>query len=299
MRVIPLPRYLDDRSFEPVIAALQPWPPEGPLLIDARSVEWASPYGFTGLLTLGQALEALGHEPPQFTLPDAEKVRSYWARVGFLQHAERLFQLRGKVSRRPVADDSDVLLPVTAVTESADVHRVVAEAQEKASQILTTQLHLDPASAIRFSMSLSEACQNVVEHAGAGGWVAIHTFRKLPGRLARAVVVLAVSDAGIGFRTSLEPSQAAKFGERWSDGTALEAALFHSVSRFREQGRGQGLAAIRRYLDKWHGKISIRSGSARIGSVPAWDSDPPRQDDLPFFPGAQVQIVIPQQEPAV
>lgn len=296
MRVVPLPRYLDDRSFEPVIAALQPWPPEGPLLFDARAVEWSSPYGFTGLLTAGQALQALGREAPQLALPDADKVRSYWARVGFLRHAERLFQLRGKVPRRPVADDSDVLLPVTAVTESADVHRVVAEAQEKASRILTTQLHLDPASAIRFSMTLSEACQNVVEHAGAGGWVAIHTYQ-FRRRLGRAVVVLSVADPGIGFRTSLEPSEAPKYGERWSDGTALEAALFHSVSRFREQGRGQGLAAIRRYLDKWHGKISIRSGSARIASVPPWDDEPPRQDDLPFFPGAQVQIMIPEQEP--
>ena len=46
-------------------------------------------------------------------------------------------------------------------------------------------------------MTLSEICQNIVEHAGRGGWVAVqaYTYRK---RLAnRRVVVIAVCDAGL------------------------------------------------------------------------------------------------------
>ena len=97
--------------------------------------------------------------------------------------------------------------------------------------------------------------------------------------------------------SALAPSEGRKFGDRWSDGTALEAALIHAVSRFREPGRGQGLAAIRKYLTTWNGKISIRSGTARLSSVPAWDDDEPLETGRPFFPGAQVQIVIPAQEP--
>ena len=58
-----------------------------------------------------------------------------------------------------------------------------------------------------FSMALSEACPNIVEHAGTSGWVAVqaYTFRR---RLGRRVVVIAVSDAGIGFRRSLESAHA-------------------------------------------------------------------------------------------
>jgi hypothetical protein len=104
-----------------------------------------------------------------------------------------------------------------------------------------------------------------------------------------------VSDAGIGFRRSLESTQAKRYGERWGDGAALEAALIQNVSRFRDPGRGQGLAAIKRFLDQWKGKISIRSGTARLAIVPAWDEDVPLSDHLPFFPGAQVQITIPAQ----
>jgi hypothetical protein len=144
-------------------------------------------------------------------------------------------------------------------------------------------------------MSLSEACQNIVEHAGTGGWVAVQAYhwRK---RLGRKVVVIAVSDAGIGFRRSLEPTEAKKVGERWGDGAALELALLQSVSRFRDPGRGQGLAGIRRYLGRWEGKISIRSGTARLSVVPSWDDDVPLAEHLPFFPGSQVQITIPAQE---
>ena len=75
-----------------------------------------------------------------------------------------------------------------------------------------------------------------------------------------------------------------RFGERWGDGAALEAALIQGVSRFRDPGRGQGLAFIKRFLDQWEGKISIRSGTARLPSSPPWDEDVPLSERLPFFP---------------
>jgi anti-sigma regulatory factor (Ser/Thr protein kinase) len=144
-------------------------------------------------------------------------------------------------------------------------------------------------------MALSEVCQNVIEHAGTSGWVAVHAYnwRK---RLGRRVVVIAVSDGGIGFRASLEPTEGRKHGDRWGDAAALEAALVHNVSRFRDKGRGQGLAGIKKMVNDFRGKISIRSGTARLSILPQWDDDVPLAEGLPFFPGAQVQIVIPSQE---
>ena len=95
---------------------------------------------------------------------------------------------------------------------------------------------------------------------------------------------------------SLEPTEAKKVGDRWGDGAALELAILHNVSRFRDPGRGQGLAGIRRYLGRWQGKLSVRSGTARLAVVPDWDDDDPLSEHLPFFPGSQVQITIPAQE---
>ena len=295
MRVVTVPHYLDEKAFDTLAGEIGAWPPAGRLLFDARATRWSSPFGFTALLTAGEALRAQGAEPPRLAVPDNEDVSGYWAKAGFFEHARSFFELHGRIPRRPTADASDVLLPVTPVRASQDVHNVVGRIQEQAARILTSELHLEARATMRFSMALSEACTNVVEHAGTGGWVAVHayTWRR---RLGRRVVVIAVSDGGVGFRQSLEPTEAKKYGERWGDAAALEAALIHNVSRFRDPGRGQGLAAIRRFLTAWNGKISIRSGTARLAIVPPWDDDPPLEDGLAYFPGAQVQIVIPAQD---
>jgi len=295
MRVVTVPGSLDDRTLDTLAAGLGDWPPTEGLLLDARATHWASPYGLTALLSLGQAIQEAKLATPRLTVPDSEDVRSYWGRAGFFHAAAECFELVGKLPRKSSDAPSDVLLPVTPVRAAEDVHHVVGRIQERAQRILLSELNLEAKATMGFAMALSEACQNIVEHAGTGGWVAVQTYnwRK---RLGRKVVVIAVSDSGIGFRRSLEPTEAKKVGDRWGDGAALELALLHNVSRFRDPGRGQGLAGIRRYLGRWQGKVSVRSGTARLAVVPAWDDDVPLAEHLPFFPGSQVQITIPAQE---
>ena len=109
--------------------------------------------------------------------------------------------------------------------------------------------------------------------------------------------MIAVADAGVGFRQSLEAAQAEKWGDRWGDAAALEAAVFQGVSRFSDPGRGQGLAGMRRYVERWDGKLSLRSGSARLSIIPSWDESQPIEDGLAPFPGTQVLIIIPGKPP--
>ena len=294
-RVIEVPPHFDDRNFDQFAAGFGTWPPEEKILVDARGAQWASPYGLLGLITAGQALAEAKRERPLLTVPLNEDVKRYWVRAGFFRYAAELFELHGRVPKPLATGPSDVLLDVTPVRASEDVHSVVDKISQSASRILHGELGLELKATLRFSMALSEACQNIVEHAGTSGWVAVqaYTFRR---RLGRRVVVIAVSDAGIGFLRSLESTHAKRFGDRWGDGAALEAALIQGVSRFRDPGRGQGLAFIKRFLDQWRGKISIRSGTARLAIVPPWDEDVPLSEHLPFFPGAQVQIIIPAQD---
>jgi len=294
-RIAEVPAYFDDRSFDQFAQGFGAWPPEERMLFDARAATWASPYGLVGLLTAAQALREAHREKPLFTVPASEEVRRYWAKTGFFRHAADLFEIHGKVPRSPASEDSDNLLDITSIGASEDVHQVVGRIQERAARMLSHDLGLEAKATMGFAMALSEACQNIVEHAGTSGWVAVHlyNFRK---RLGRRVIVIAVSDAGLGFRRSLEATQAKRFGDRWGDAAALEAALIQGVSRFRDPGRGQGLAGIKRYLSRWDGKISIRSGTARLSIVPPWDDDVPLAENLPFFPGSQVQVVIPAQE---
>ncbi|HWP38805.1 MAG TPA: ATP-binding protein [Gemmatimonadales bacterium] len=294
-RVVEVPAHFDDRSFDQ-FAREYAASDSDRLLFDAHATQWASPYGLVGLLAAGQAHTETRGERALLALPTDRDVAHYWARAGFLRYAPEYFELHGKAPRVAAASESDVLLEVTPVRGADDVHGVVERIQERAAAILSRELGLEAQATMGFAMALSEACQNIVEHAGTGGWVAVQTYN-WRRTLKRRVVVIAVADAGVGFRRSLEPTQAKRFGDRWSDASALEAALIQGVSRFRDPGRGQGLAGIRRYLARWSGKLSVRSGTARIAIVPSWDDDVPLAEGLPDFPGSQVLMIIPSQQP--
>jgi hypothetical protein len=302
-RLVEVPAQFDDRTFDQFAGSFAGAVTGGErLLFDAHSTEWASPHGLLGLLVAGEAARrqgrgdgaSVGDERPLLAAPTHADVLSYWARAGFFREAAGIFEIHGRVPKGRPDEESEVLLPVTPVRAAEDVHEVVSKIQQRASAILASELHLDPKATMGFAMALSEACQNIVEHAGTGGWVAVQSYH-WRRTLARRVVMIAVADAGVGFRHSLEPTQAKRLGSRWGDAAALEVALIQGVSRFRDPGRGQGLAGIRRYLARWNGKIAIRSGTARIAIVPEWDDDVPMREGLPAFPGAQMLIIIPEQ----
>jgi len=288
--VITVPPSLDDHSFEQVVEQLATVPPDAKLVVDARHTRWASPYGLTALLALGQAREVRA----SFTAPETEETASYWARTGFFRHAEELYDLHGSVPKAR-GGESSVLLEITPVVKSEDVHEVVGRIQQKAQQILSKELNIDAKATVGFAMTLSEVCQNIVEHAGRGGWVGVQTYTWRRRLANRRVVVIAVCDAGLGFRQSLESAPGRVRSDRWDDAAALEEAVIRGVSRFRDPGRGQGLAGVRRYVGRWDGKVSVRSGTAKIAIVPSWDDDVPLLEKLAPFPGSQVQVTIPER----
>jgi anti-sigma regulatory factor (Ser/Thr protein kinase) len=286
--VITVPPSLDDHSFEQVLEQVAPLPPDAKILVDARHARWASPFGLTALLTLAQTRS----ERPALAVPDHDDTASYWARAAFFHHAESVYDLHGSYPKRRETSESNALLDITPITKSQDVHDVVGRVQERAKAIIN-ELKLETKAIMGFAMTLSEVCQNIIEHSGQGGWVAVQSYRWTK-RLGRRVVVIAVCDAGLGFRRSLESTPGHMPSDRWDDGAALEEAVVRGVSRFRDRGRGQGLAGARNYVGRWNGKLSARSGTARISIVPAWDDDVALAKNLSPFPGAQVQVIIPE-----
>lgn len=292
--VITVPSSLDDLTFEHVLEQLAPHPADAKGIVDARHTTFATPFGLTALLTLAQTRA----EKPELLPPEDPDTVSYWARAGFFRFAEELFTVRGSVPRPRSAGESDVLLEITPVTKSDDVHGVVERIQAKAAKILIDKLHLEPRATMGFAMTLSEACQNIVEHAGRGGWVMVQGYRYKKRLGGRFVVVIAVCDAGVGFRRSLESGQRRPLTDRWDDAMALETAVVNGVSRYGEPGRGQGLKGIRGYVHRRDGKFAVRSGTARIAYVPPWDDDVPRREGLAPFPGAQLLIAIPEKASA-
>jgi hypothetical protein len=294
MNVIDVPASLDATSFDQLVEQVDR-AREGKVLFDARHLRWVDPYGMVGLLAAGQVIRDRTGVPSRIQFAEAADVTGYLARMGFFECGNGLFDLDGRPHRK-AGRESDVLLEITPITTNSDVHAVVDRVQTRAGAILSRTLGYPPSAVVQFSVILSEVCQNIIEHAEAPGWVAAQTYN-WARRLGRHVLVIAVTDLGRGFRGSLADEHAARFGTRWADATALEAAFIHGLTRFPDSGRGQGIQQIRKQVRRWDGSISIRSGTARIADVPAWDDAPPLVDALPPFPGAQINIVLPARAP--
>jgi len=292
MRVIEIQRSFDYRNIEDLFRQIDIGR-TGPVLFDLRRLRWIDPNGMLGILAAGRVAAEAG-SAPRISLPDQAEIASYLDRMGFLQAAREVFEFGAgsRWRRRPRA--SDVLLEITPVTKNSDVHQVVDRVQSRAGAILSNTLGYPASAVVPFSVILSEVCQNIIEHAERPGWVAAQAYN-WKRRLGRQVAVIAVADIGRGFRASLEDEHASRFGERWGDVAALEAAFLMGLTRFPDTGRGQGIQQIRKQVGRWNGLLSIRSGTARIADTPDWSSKPPLEENLRPFPGAQINIILPER----
>ena len=292
MRVIEIPPSLDYRNVETLYSAVEAGETD-PVLFDARRLEWTDPNGMLALLAAGR-VAGEGGTPPRISLPERREVVGYINRMGFARAAADIFSPPPREAGRRPARASDVLLEITPITTNSDVHAAVDRVQSRAGAILSRSLRYPAAAVVQFSVILSEVCQNIVEHAEGSGWVAAQAYN-WARRLGRHVAVIAVCDLGRGFRASLEEGHSARFADRWGDATALEAAFLLGLTRFPDTGRGQGIQQIRKQVARWNGLLSIRSGTARIADAPSWSRNPPLEEKLADFPGAQINIILPER----
>jgi hypothetical protein len=290
LQIISVPGTLDASSVDHLAQELAK-AQEGKVLFDARHLRWVDPGGILGLLAAGTVARDRQGAPPRLQLAEGADVTTYLARMRFFEAAEAIFDLEVKPPRRSWSS-SDVLLEITPITTNTDIHAVVDRVQQQAGTILARTLAYPASAVVQFSVILSEICQNIIEHAEAPGWVSAQAYNWAK-RLGRQVLIISVADVGTGFRGSLADTHATRFGNRWGDATALEAAFIHGLTRFPDSGRGQGIQQIRKQVRRWEGSISIRSGSARIADVPPWDDSPPMEDNLAHFPGAQINLILP------
>ncbi|HHT9114938.1 MAG TPA: ATP-binding protein, partial [Candidatus Wunengus californicus] len=221
--------------------------------IDLHGVTFIDPYGMVGLLEIGELLKSKGIQKT-LLLPESEEVLKYLERMDFFRFADRYFTLKPsqpQISEKYLRNQSsDVLLEITPIEKSDDIHFIVGKVKERAQAILTTHLHYDERAINGFIVALSEVCQNIIEHSETKGFVGIQKYHFQ--NIDKNVVKIAVMDIGIGFRMSLSERFSLK-----SDLEAIEKALLHGASRYAEKGRGHGLAAVRRFVNQWNGKLSI------------------------------------------
>ncbi|HBR21249.1 MAG TPA: hypothetical protein DD713_01570 [Nitrospiraceae bacterium] len=258
--------------------------------IDLQSATFIDPYGMVYILEIGELLKLEGIQKTLY-LPESEEVLKYLERMDFFEFACKYFrlepsklQISGKYLR---SSYSDVLLEITPIENSDDIHFIVGKVKERANAILKRHLHYDEKAINGFIVALSEVCQNIIEHSETKGFVGIQKY--FWQNLNKNIVKIAVMDIGIGFKKSLS--------ERFSfknDIEAIEKALLHGASRYADEGRGHGLAAVRRFVNQWNGKLSIRSGEAKLSIIPDWARGKEKETNLALFPGAQINILLPE-----
>jgi anti-sigma regulatory factor (Ser/Thr protein kinase) len=277
-------------------------------VINLQDVTFIDPYGMVGILEIGELLKSEGIQKT-IKIPESEDVLKYLERMDFFKFAGKYFNLfnpsslkspqppftkggqggiiKGLSEKYLRRHESDVLLEITPIEKSDDIHFIVGKVKERAHAILATHLHYDERAINGFIVALSEVCQNILEHSKTTGFVGIQKYHFQ--KMEKNVVKIAVMDIGVGFRKSLS--------ERFSfkkDIEAIEKALLRGASRYADEGRGHGLAAVRRFVNQWNGKLSIRSGTAKLSIIPEWGRGKEKEINLTYFPGSQINILLPE-----
>ncbi len=291
------PAYLDENTFEHLLLQSNRDMIGNEVIINLEKIEFIDPYGMIGLLEFGWYLRKKLGIAPILNFPESVNVLKYLERMDFFKNASPPFEM--DISTVQIGErflrsrHSDVLLEMTKIQGSDDIHSIVDRVKRGAEIILRTHLHYDNMAIDSFIVALSEVCQNIPEHSQDVGYVGIQKYF-YGKKFGKKVVKISVMDLGIGVKESLSLKYSHLYSKDWSDSVAIRLALFESASRYDDIGRGHGLTSVRKLVQKWNGKIMIRSGMAKVGIVPQWDATKPQQSALSFFPGTQISIVLPE-----
>ncbi|GAH66487.1 unnamed protein product, partial [marine sediment metagenome] len=175
MQKIVAPIYLNEDSFEELLAKLPSKINKLTITIDLALTEFIDPYGMTGLLELERYLKARGVNLI-ISGPQLSSVLSYMERLNFFKYTSCISEPKEEDLEIPKAlyrRDSDVLLEITPVEKSLDIHDIIAKVRSRAKAILQRHLHYDSGAIDNFIVALSEVCQNIPEHSQSTGLVAI------------------------------------------------------------------------------------------------------------------------------
>ncbi len=262
---------------------------QGEPIVDLRNFSFIDPFGMVGILELGELYKSKGVSKTLY-LPESEEVIKYLERMDFFDFAEKYFicepSVRHITKKYLRSSKSDVLLEITPIEKSDDIHFIVGRVKDRALSILQRHLHYNERSINGFIVALSEVCQNIIEHSDAGGFVGIQKYHwKI---MEKNIVKIAVMDIGRGFRNSL--SERFSFS---SDMEAIDMALLNGVSRHSDEGRGHGLVAVRKFIEECNGILTLRSGTAKR-YLNAMFGRRKKKTNLTFFPGAQINIILPE-----
>jgi anti-sigma regulatory factor (Ser/Thr protein kinase) len=200
-------------------------------------------------------------------------------------HALRTLAFGRDAARLPLAEEAEasrstLLLPPKVVRCSEDVSLCVA-------RLLEARDRLEERFLFAVCTLLAEMAQNVCEHSGSPGTVAVSWAPEGEGR--EGALCIAIVDAGIGIPISM----ARRFRDRGraAPGPARAVRVALKLDTWPERQRGTGLCMSRGLVERYHGALHVRSGAVVMSAGPGGyllSSRCPRR--FAAIPGTQICI---------
>jgi anti-sigma regulatory factor (Ser/Thr protein kinase) len=226
------------------------------LIVDLRNCIFADPYGLSVLRALCASVSPQV-ERMWLCLPEDLQVQSYFGVIGLCNEVREEVTLVGEYqpSRGPSAN-AEVLLPISRIATDADAVTVSRTLQDRLDRMLL-RLQWPEQVAERTLGAIRELTFNVVEHAESPGYVCVQGYRL---DRAEGFLVAAISDAGVGMRTTLARRHPSLRSPDVSDGQVL-ARLFREQLSSRSVGAaGNGMRVLSDAVQTVGGRLEVRSG---------------------------------------
>ena len=251
--------------------------------LNLSQISFVDPFGLAGLAVLTESLGRRTRVPPVIVLPTNQSVTGYLSRLGAWDHLGRISELR---SDAPLAShvsgqDSDVLLELSRISAAADIQKILGNL----SAIIENNLGYSRTSVNAVMNTLSELCQNIVDHSDTTGWAVAQRYHRSNGS---CFVWIGVADAGVGIKQSLGARYPV---QNWTHFDSIVYALKKNVSRL--PNRGLGLHMVNKIVNEFRGSLHIRSGDSRLSVAD-------RAEGIPgaWFLGTQVGISLSENSGA-
>lgn len=250
------------------------------ITVDLANAAFIDPYGAACLALVVKHLAGRGQQVICVLPNDGRTQQTAW-RIGLVAILRSVAELRNLTVQEPSSGEHPSTLALSAIRSRSDVQEVLAYLVGLAQR----RLGYEAGDVLDATKVVSELCYNVVDHSAAEGLVTAHIAQDRQGR---RYIALAVVDAGLGIRASLAhryPEAAA-----WRHGQAIERALSGLSSR--QAGGGMGLRSVQAIVQRYGGRLSLRSGDDRFFLLAGRQ---PRIMPGAPFPGTQVGISFSQR----
>ncbi len=223
---------------------------------DFSNVQFITPYCLLAILSSCRRIRRItGNQVRLSGLQD--QVFNYLRRMKFFETGGRYIKLGEDYSNVIPWESSHRsinLIEITKINKSKqqgarDVLEVVSLLRERASEILSIWLQKNLLEIDQFVTVISEIAQNIFEHSGDYGYVALNKYQYSD----RTRVNLSIMDGGEGLGNTVK----VKLGKRLSKpADYICYPFFHGISR----SKGGGLKKVYQLINRWNGSLFVRSG---------------------------------------